>query len=70
MERILTYNVSDDYAGKNIKTLLKQHFKMSSALILSLKRNEDGICVNGERKYVDYVLQCGDNVSLTMRENA
>lgn len=68
MERILTYTAEDDYAGKNIKTLLKQYFKMSTSLIIDLKRGEDGICVNGAREHVDYILRHGDKVTLTMRE--
>lgn len=70
MERVLTYTVDGKYAGKNLKTLLKQHFKMSTALIITLKKSEDGIIVNGERRHVDYILQSGDTVSLTMREDS
>lgn len=70
MERILTYSVNEEFAGENIKTLLKQHFKMSSALIADLKKYDDGICVDGEKKYVNYILQPGDEVSLTIREEA
>ena len=70
MERILTYTAEENYTGKNLKTLLKQRFKMSTALIGSLKRSEDGICVNGERKHVDYIIQPGDEVTLTMREGS
>ncbi len=70
MERILTYTVDDGYAEKNIKTLLKQHFKMSTSLIIDLKRGEDGILVNGIREHVDYILKPGDKVALTMREAA
>lgn len=68
MERIFTYTAEENYIGENIKTLLKQKFKMSSSLISSLKREEDGILVNGEKKYVNYIIQEGDCVRLTMRE--
>lgn len=68
MERIFTYTAEENYIGENIKTLLKQKFKMSSSLISSLKRAEDGILVNGEKKYVNYIIQKGDYVKLTMRE--
>lgn len=70
MERILTYKAEKNYIGKNLKTLLKQGFKMSTSLIIVLKRSEDGICVNGERKHVDYVLKDGDEIVLTMRESS
>lgn len=68
MERIFTYTAEENYIGENLKTLLKQKFKMSSSLISSLKRAEDGILVNGEKKYVNYIIQKGDSVKLTMRE--
>ncbi len=70
MERILTYTAEENYIGKNIKTLLKQHFKMSTALIGELKQSDDGICVNGRREHVSYILRAGDTVALTMREAA
>ena len=68
MKRILEYNVTDDYIGKNIKTLLKSHFKMSSSLITDLKKTDDGIFVNGTHKNVTYILCAGDSVRITMRE--
>lgn len=68
MERIFTYTAEENYIGENIKTLLKQKFKMSSSLISSLKREEDGILVNGGKKHVNYIIQKGDCVKLTMRE--
>lgn len=68
MERILEYIVIDDYIGKNIKTLLKVHFKMSSSLISDLKKADDGILVNGLHKNVTYILCKGDNVRITIRE--
>lgn len=68
MERILTYKAEKNYIGKNLKTLLKQKFNMSTSLIIELKRGEDGICVNGDRKHVDYILKDGDEVVITMRE--
>lgn len=69
MKRILTCT-AEGYAGKNLKTLLKQRFKMSAALISALKQSDDGICVNGERKHVNYILEEGDEVVITMRESA
>lgn len=41
---------------------------MSTSLITDLKRADDGICVNGRREHVDYILKRGDKVALTMRE--
>lgn len=70
MERILTYRAEEKYIGKNLKTLLKQYFKMSAALIIKLKQSGDGITVNGERRHVSYILRVGDEVRLVMRETA
>lgn len=70
MERILNYTAEENYIGERLKTLLKRHFRMSTSLITDLKRAEDGICVNGERKKVNYIIKDGDEVTLTMRESA
>lgn len=68
MERILTTEIDENYDGEKLKTLLKQHFKMSTALISVLKQSNDGICVNGVREHVNYILKKGDKIKLTMRE--
>lgn len=70
MKRILTYKAEEHYIGKTIKTLLKQHFNMSASLISDLKKSEDGICVNGKKEYVSYIIQFDDTVMITMRESA
>ena len=54
--------------GKSIKQVLQNNYKMSSALIASLKRTPDGIMVNGEKRYVNYILQEGDKLSVTIEE--
>lgn len=66
MKRVFEYLVDDYFSGKNIKTLLKQHYHMSTNLITLLKKYEDGICVNGEHKRITYVLSENDHVTLTM----
>lgn len=60
----------DEFAGKTIKDLLVGHYKMSGSMIKALKREEDGILVNGEPKFVVHILEKGDDVQLTMREAA
>jgi len=54
--------------GKSIKQVLQNSYQMSSALITSLKRTPDGIMVNGEKKYVNYILQEGDKLTVTIEE--
>lgn len=68
MERIFDFIVTDKYDGANIKTVLKQHYNMSTALIKSLKLSENGIIVNGERKHVNAILHTGNKLSLTITE--
>lgn len=68
IKRIFEYKVTAEYNDASIKTVMKQYFKMSSELIKRLKATEDGITVNGERKYVNYILQSGDTLKLTMRD--
>lgn len=70
MERILEYIIDGDFENESIKTFLKQKLMMSSALISDLKKYNDGICVNNEKRYVTYILKKGDILRLTMYETA
>lgn len=70
MDRIFEYRITSEYSGGNIKTVLKQHFKMSSALIKELKKYDDGIRVNGRHmRVVDTVME-GDLLTITLRDTA
>lgn len=69
MKRTFIYNVGPE-EEMNIRTLLKQKYKMSTALINKLKQSEDGITVNGARQKVSFQLEPGDVVKLRMREEA
>lgn len=68
MERIFYYTAASE--GDDIKTILKQHFKMSTSLIKQLKNTPDGILVNGEHQNVNFILSCGDKLQLTLRDTA
>lgn len=67
--RILKYKIEREFASKNIKTYLYHKCGMSSSLIKHLKSYEDGICVNGERKKVNYVLCEGDELVIKIYED-
>lgn len=54
--------------GKTIKQILQGDYLMSRALITALKKIPDGILVNGEKKYVNYVLKEGDCLRVTFEE--
>lgn len=70
MKRTFTYTITPDYDGENLKTLLKRHFKMSSNLVKTLKKYDEGIRVNGAHERVSYILKTGDEVSVTLVEGA
>lgn len=70
MDRIFEYRIAPEYNGENVKTVLKQYFKMSSALIKELKKYEDGIRVNGSHMRVVDTVKTGDLLTITLRDAA
>lgn len=70
MDRVFEYKIEPEYEGETIKTVLKQHFKMSSALIKELKKYEDGIRVNGAHIRVVDEVCANDMLRITLRESA
>lgn len=70
MKRIFYYKADKDYINTSIKAFLKSYYKMSSALITDLKKTDDGIVVNGERKNVTYIIKEKDEIKITITELA
>lgn len=70
MKRIFKYTAKDDYVGTTLKAFLKSYYKMSSSLIADLKKTDDGIAVNGERKNVTYIIEENDEIAITLTELA
>lgn len=70
MKRTLKYKIGSDYNGKTVKAFLIMNCKMSGTLIKGLKQTEDGITVNGERRFVTHVLREGDEVVINIYETA
>lgn len=70
MKRIFYYTADKDYINTSIKAFLKSYYKMSSALITDLKKKDDGIVVNGERKNVTYIIKEKDEIKITITELA
>lgn len=70
MKRIFEYTVDENYNGVTIKEFLKQYYNMSTNLITALKRNYDGICVDGEHKRVTHKLTKGEKLVITMYDTA
>ncbi len=70
MRRIFTYKTEEKYVGRPIKDVLKNKYKMSSALISDLKNTEDGIMVGDEKRFVNYILKKDDILKVTIKEEA
>lgn len=68
MKRIFEYVIDEKYNDVMIKAFLKEHYNMSTNLITALKRDYDGICVNGEHKRVTHRLKTGEKLVITMYE--
>lgn len=67
MSRYLTYIIKPEESGITIKDYLKKK-SFSHALIANLKKYEDGIMVNGVRKYTDHHLVSDDELNVCIRE--
>lgn len=68
MKRILIFVVETQEDGKTIREFLKKCAIFSEKEIRALKFRENGICVNGERKRVTYVLKKGETLELSIEE--
>ena len=67
MSRYLTYIIKPEESGITIKDYLKKK-SFSHALIANLKKYDDGIMVNGVRKYTDHHLVSDDELNVCIRE--
>lgn len=70
MKRIIEYITEEKYENRPIKDVLKNRYKMSSALISKLKKSDDGIMVNGRREFVNYTLKLHDILRVVIEEGA
>ncbi|MBQ1300570.1 MAG: RluA family pseudouridine synthase [Erysipelotrichaceae bacterium] len=67
MSRYFTYIIKPEESGITIKDYLKKK-SFSHALIANLKKYDDGIMVNGVRKYTDHHLVSDDELNVCIRE--
>lgn len=67
--RTLTLTIPKEYDGVQIKSVLRKHFGLSSALITALK-TDDGITLNGAHANVTEKVHTGDTLVLRIRETA
>lgn len=66
--RTLTLKITKQYDGVQIKTVLRKHFGMSSALIIALKADANGILLNGEHATVVQTLSVDDALTINIVE--
>lgn len=64
----LVYIVPPEDDGVLLRTVLQKRLGISRKLLSRLKLTEQGITVNGERKYIDYKLKNGDCVEARMEQ--
>lgn len=62
----LEYVVPPEEDGFVLRTILQKRLMISRKLLSRLKMTEQGITVNGERKYIDVKLKAGDHVAVRM----
>ncbi|CAG7613768.1 Ribosomal large subunit pseudouridine synthase D [Paenibacillus solanacearum] len=62
----LEYIVPDEEDGFVLRTILQKRLMISRKLMSRLKLTEQGITVNGERKYINVKLHAGDRIAVRM----
>ncbi len=60
----MEYIITTEYSGKPLRDYLRYRLRISAHLLARLKRDEQGLMVNGKRVTVRYILQEGDMVSV------
>jgi 23S rRNA pseudouridine1911/1915/1917 synthase len=66
----LTYIVPEQEDGMELRTILQRRLMISRKLLSRLKLTEEGITVNGIRRYISHHVQAGDKVQVRMEEEA
>lgn len=70
MERVFEFKIGTEYDGKNVVTVLKEHFHMSTNLIKELKKYSSGLELNGEHIRTIDSVHTNDLLRVTLRECA
>lgn len=66
--KTISLTISDEWSGKQIKSIMKNKLGFSSALITRQKRYEDGIMLGGARVNVTERVKEGDTLILNLRD--
>ena len=64
----MKYIINKLYEGKELKIFLDKELKLSSRLVKSLKKFENGILLNGKPVYVNVIVQENDVLELDFRD--
>jgi len=67
--RTLEYTIGERYDGAKLYSFLKGYVHLSSKLIRSLKRTENGLLINGEHARTIDLLKIGDTVTINIPED-
>lgn len=68
--RMLTLTVTQEQAGRSVKTLLRREFQMAESLIARVKLRETGFLLNGQRVYTNAIVQAGDVLTAEVGDDA
>lgn len=68
--RTLEYTIDESFEGKKLYSFLKGYVHLSTKLIRSLKRTENGLTVNGVHAKTPDLLKKGDIVALNIPDDA
>ena len=68
MKRVFEYTIPKEYDGKTIKDFLYGACNMSGTFIKELKKTDDGIMLNGERKFVIEKLRENDTLIISAHD--
>ena len=68
MKRVFEYKIPKEYDGKTIKDFLYNACGMSGTFIKELKKTDDGIVLNGERKFVIEKLHENDTLIVSAHD--
>ena len=60
--------IGEKYAGRNLLSYLRGELRLSGRLLTRLKQDERGIMINGARVTVRYILNSGDVLELSDKD--
>lgn len=66
--RILKYEIKDGDAGRTIKEFLMQRVGFSWRQLSRFKYRKDGLLLNGEKRYVNALLEAGDVLQIRLTQ--